>query len=70
MSAALAVRCGCQHRLPLRVQPEGLQKLRALIAATSAPPTGDEALLSYRCPDCKQIIELRLGDLGITEGAA
>ncbi len=70
MSALLAVRCACQHRLPIRVQEQGLGALRQLVEATTAPPTGDEVLLTFRCSNCKQIVEMRLSDLGITEGAA
>jgi len=57
-------RCSClagTKRLPLRRYAENLARLATL--APQLTEFGYLELLSYRCPKCKQIIDVTLGDL-------
>lgn len=58
----LPVRCGCGHRLPLRLNAEAAGVLRGLLEATSAV-SGSMVLATYRCGDCKRVVPLTLADL-------
>jgi hypothetical protein len=62
-------RCGClagTKRLPLRRYAENLARLAAL--APQLAEFGYLELLSYRCGNCKQIVDLTLRDLLGGEG--
>ena len=68
---ALEVRCGCpvsqsdpslgRRRLPLRRYPENIARIAA--AAPALAEFGYLELFSYRCPKCKQLVDVTLGAL-------
>ncbi len=63
------VTCNCPsetRRPPLRVVPDTAYRVRALIADNIK----DAVLLTYRCGDCRTIVELRLSDLALVDGGA
>ena len=57
--------CGCykgQRRPPIKVFTDTAIRLLALVA-TIMPRLRDRLLMTYRCPECKQVVDISVGDL-------
>lgn len=61
----VATACRCLHRgIPLRVREDAARIIRGY----ALPP--DLVLQTWRCPRCKQVVELRLADLHLATDLA
>jgi len=61
------VTCNCPsetRRPPLRIVPDTAYAIRGLIEGKIK----DSVLMTYRCGDCRTVVELRLSDLALVDG--
>lgn len=70
----LRARCRCRARstdtggaLPIRVFEAAAVLLRQALGGTISPLVANLPVQDYRCPECKEIVVVRLGDfLGVS----
>jgi hypothetical protein len=58
-------RCGCGSRIPVRITLDLVKLLQLGLAELRQRPAPDLVLGTYRCPRCRQVVEVRLVDAGL-----